>query len=168
MIRHTCDSARFTAVASPCGSGVLTDIDGRRDRDGLLAVDDAAQMIVLLRALALQPEKGPAALASVEGNEWGEGFVSAALEDPSSAFGIASCLEHAVADCVEVVAGLPRPNALVEAAVQIVAERMYQRYYSQYQSDQISWKDFADDARGDLQAAWPALATLVRPLKDGA
>jgi hypothetical protein len=45
-----------------------------------------------------------------------------------------------------------------EAAVQAVAEQMLRRYDSQYSAAHLTWRDFADDARADLEAAAPSLA----------
>jgi len=45
-----------------------------------------------------------------------------------------------------------------EQAVQAVAERMFRRYESEYSAGHLSWRDFADDARADLEAAAPLLA----------
>lgn len=42
-------------------------------------------------------------------------------------------------------------------AVRIVAERMLQRYASEYDADHMSWRDFEADARGDLDAVAPLL-----------
>jgi hypothetical protein len=44
-----------------------------------------------------------------------------------------------------------------EEAVLVVGEQMLRRYDSQYSSAHLSWQDFADDAREDLEAALPAL-----------
>ena len=159
MIRHTLETARFTAAASPCGTGVVTDEGGRVERDGPLAIDIAAGMAITLRTLALHPEKAPAALAAladIGGNRQCEGLIHAALADPSSAWGIAGCLEHAIADCKEIAAASAAPK-VTDAAVQLVAEQMLRRYDSQYSSNHLSWRDFADDAREDLEAALPAL-----------
>lgn len=45
-----------------------------------------------------------------------------------------------------------------DEAVQIVAKRMFRRYESEYDAGHLSWRDFADDARADLEAAAPVLA----------
>ena len=45
-----------------------------------------------------------------------------------------------------------------QAAVQVVAAQMFRRYESQYDASRLTWRDFADDARGDLEAAAPILA----------
>ncbi len=162
MIRHTLEAARFSAAASPCGTGVVTDFDGRVERDGTLAIDIASMMVTALRTLALHPEKAPVALAAITGNQQCEGLIHAAVADPSSAWGIASCLEHAIADCKEIAASSSATIApkVTEAAVQIVAEQMLRRYESEYNADHLTWRDFADDARADLDAALPALNAL--------
>lgn len=157
MIRHTFEAARFSAAASPCGTGVLTDIDGRVEREGPLDVETASLIATALRMLALHPEKAPAASAAIEGNQQCEALIRGALEDPSSAWGVASCIEHAVADCKEIAASASVPPRVTDAAIQIVAEQMLRRYESQYSAEHLSWRDFADDAKEDLQAALPAL-----------
>ena len=45
-----------------------------------------------------------------------------------------------------------------DEAVQVVAEQMFRRYESQYSAEYLTWCDFADDARADLEAAAPLLA----------
>lgn len=56
-----------------------------------------------------------------------------------------------------------RSDEIPEPAVRAVAERMLQRYESEYQANHLTWRDFADDARSDLAAALPHLdATLDR------
>lgn len=50
-----------------------------------------------------------------------------------------------------------RSEEIPDATVRAVAERMLQRYESQYAADHLTWRDFADDARGDLAAALPFL-----------
>lgn len=47
-------------------------------------------------------------------------------------------------------------------AVRVVAERMLQRYASEYQADHLRWSDFADDACGDLAAALPHLVPVEK------
>ena len=54
-----------------------------------------------------------------------------------------------------------------EAAVQAVAERMFRRYESQYSTAHLSWRDFTDDARADLEAAAPLLAEAWGVAPDG-
>lgn len=155
-IRHTFEATGFSAIATQCGSGVQTDINGRVDRERPMPLDIASQMVLVLQTLALHPEKAPAALAAIEGEEQCAALIHGALADPSSAWGVAACLEHAVADCREIAAATPK---VTDAAVQIVAEQMLRRYDSQYSSNHLSWRDFADDARADLEAALPALTS---------
>jgi hypothetical protein len=47
-----------------------------------------------------------------------------------------------------------------DEAVQVVAEQMFRRYESEYQADHLTWRDFAGDARADLEAAAPHLAAM--------
>lgn len=48
-----------------------------------------------------------------------------------------------------------------ERAVQSVAERMFRRYENENYARHLSWRDFADDARADLEASAPILAEAV-------
>ena|SRR6185312_10928061 len=48
-----------------------------------------------------------------------------------------------------------------DAAIQAVAGQMLGRYESQYDAAHLTWRDFADDARADLEAAAPLLADKI-------
>ena len=50
---------------------------------------------------------------------------------------------------------------LPDEAVEAVAARMLARYASEYNADHMTPADFADDARSDLEAVWPLLASAA-------
>lgn len=48
-----------------------------------------------------------------------------------------------------------------DEAVETVAAQMLARYASEYDADHMSSADFADDARSDLEAVLPLIASTV-------
>lgn len=48
-----------------------------------------------------------------------------------------------------------------DEAIHLVAERMFRRYESEYSASHLTWRDFADDARADLEAAAPLLERAI-------
>lgn len=52
-----------------------------------------------------------------------------------------------------------REIEIPDAAVQLVAQRLYDRYESEYVADHLSWRDFADEARANLDVAAHLLLT---------